>query len=500
MTIPQRCLFLVAVILGAVAVATPSLAAKSALMIQASDSPIINFRILFQTGAAHDPVGQEGVASLTAALLAKGGSKSLAYEEIVRKMYPIATSFEWQVDKEMSVFVGATHVDNLEVYYGLISQMLLDPGFREDDFKRLKEDAINFLKVSLRDGNDEEFGKERLYGNIYGKHPYGHHNMGTVSSLEKLTLDHVRQFYKSEYVRPNLRLAISGRLTDKFIAQLDKDFDRLPSGSASRLRLPPPAKADELDIEILERETRSTAISIGFPISVHRGDPDYAALLVATYYFGQHRSSNSHLYQRLREARGLNYGDYSYIEYFPRGMFQFQPDANLARQQQIFQIWIRPVQPQHGHFALRAAFYELDQLTEKGISAENFEVTRTFLGKFVDVLMQTPDARLGYDLDSQFYGIGGYRDYLRKELGKLTLAKVNAAIKKHLRVPAAKVVIITKDAKALRESIAKGETSPMSYIALKPPEILTEDKVIEKYTLPKGVEKARVTPASAAFE
>ena len=476
------------------------LGAKSPLMIEASDSPIINFRILFLTGAAHDPAGQEGVASLTAALLAKGGSKSLAYDEIVRKMYPIATSFEWQVDKEMTVFVGATHVDNLEVYYGLIRQMLLEPGFREDDFKRLKEDAVNFLKVSLRDGNDEEFGKERLYQNIYGKHPYGHHNMGAVSSLEKMTLEQVKQFYAKEYVRANLRIAVSGRLTDSFTKQLEKDFSVLPQGSASNLKLPAPAKAEELDIEILERETRSTAISIGFPIMVRRGDPDYAALLVASYYFGQHRSSNSHLYQRLREARGLNYGDYSYIEYFPRGMFQFQPDANLGRQQQIFQIWIRPVQPQNGHFALRAAFYELDQLTKQGISAENFEVTRTFLSKFVDVLMQTPDARLGYDLDSQYYGIGGYRDYLRKELGKLTLAKVNAAIKKHLRVPAAKVVMITKEAKALRDAIAKGEPSPMSYIATKPQEILDEDKIIEKYVLPKGADKTRVTPASAAFE
>ena len=68
-------------------------------------------------------------------------------------------------------------------------------------------------------------------------------------------------------------------------------------------------------------------------------------------YFGQHRSSNSYLYQRLREARGLNYGDYAYIEYFPRGMFLMTPDPNLARQQQIFQIWIRPVEADNGMFA-----------------------------------------------------------------------------------------------------------------------------------------------------
>ena len=27
----------------------------------------------------------------------------------------------------------------------------------------------------------------------------------------------------------------------------------------------------------------------------------------------------------------MNYGDYAYIEAFPRGMFQFFPDPNVAR-------------------------------------------------------------------------------------------------------------------------------------------------------------------------
>ena len=41
--------------------------------------------------------------------------------------------------------------------------MLLTPGWREDDFRRVKDDAINAIKVSLRGNNDEELGKEVLY-------------------------------------------------------------------------------------------------------------------------------------------------------------------------------------------------------------------------------------------------------------------------------------------------------------------------------------------------
>jgi zinc protease len=121
-------------------------------------------------------------------------------------------------------------------------------------------------------------------------------------------------------------------------------------------------------MQTVDRVTRSSAISVGFPIGATRRDKDWPALAVVASYFGQHRSSNSYLYQQLREARGLNYGDYAYIEYFPRGMFQFTPDANLGRQQQIFQIWIRPVEPANRQFALRAALYEYDKLVRDGMS------------------------------------------------------------------------------------------------------------------------------------
>ncbi len=155
----------------------------------------------------------------------------------------------------------------------------------------------------------------------------------------------------------------------------------------------------------------------------------------------------------LREARGLNYGDYAYIEYFPRGMFQFTPDPNLGRSSQIFQIWIRPVTPENGHFVLRAALYEYDKLVREGMSKETFEATREFLTKYNNILTQTQDAQLGYALDSRYYNIPDYVSYMREQLAKLTLEDVNNAIRKHLKSDAMRIVIITKDAEALRDAI-----------------------------------------------
>lgn len=465
-------------------------------------SPLMNFRVLFLTGSASDPEGKEGLASITAAMLAEGGTRTRSYEQIIEQMYPIATSVSWQVDKEMTVFSGATHVDNLPEFYDLLREMLLDPGFREDDFSRIRADAINFLKVSLRQSNDEELGKEQLYNVIYDGHAYGHHNRGRVSTLEKLTLDDVRQFYKEHYSRSNLVIGLAGGYPPDFKGQVEADFKaKLPVVAKSETAvIAAPMVEPGMRVSIIQRETRATAISLGFPIEVTRADKDWPALALVASYFGQHRSSTSYLYQRLREARGLNYGDYAYIEYFPRGMFQFMPDPNLARHQQIFQVWVRPVEPQNGIFALRAALYEYDKLVRDGMSRESFEGTRDFLLKYSNILTATQDAQLGYALDSRFYHTGEYNAYLREGLSKLTLDDVNGAIKKYLATDRMRVVLVTGDAQALREALLKGEPSTIAYNSPKPAEITDEDKVISSYKIKVSPEAVNIVPVETVFQ
>ena len=80
-------------------------------------------------------------------MIADGGTKDLTYKQIGDALFPMASGVSAQVDKEMSTFGGATHVDNLDAYYKLLRGMLLTPGWREDDFRRVKDDAINAIKV-----------------------------------------------------------------------------------------------------------------------------------------------------------------------------------------------------------------------------------------------------------------------------------------------------------------------------------------------------------------
>jgi zinc protease len=465
-----------------------------------SQSPLVTWRIVFTAGSAADPPDKPGEAYLTAMMLARAGTKDMTYRQVVEAMFPMATAVNAQVDKEMVTFSGATHTDNLEAYYKLLRSMLLEPGWRTEDFQRVKDDAINALRVNLRANNDEELGKEVLEQNIFQGTPYERFSAGTVSSLQKMTLEDLQHFYRTHYSQANVILGIAGGYTPAFLERVKKDFRGLPEGEGPRPRENPLTPIKRNRVLIVDKDTRSVAYSIGFPIVVTRATPDYAALLVASSYLGQHRSSNGRLYDRMREKRGLNYGDYAYIEYFPRGMFQFEPSPNLARHNQIFQIWIRPVEPPTAKFALRLALFELDKLYREGISEDAFQRTRDFLSKYVNILTSTKTAELGYSIDSLYYGIPNYNQYLKAHLAKLTRDDVNRAIKRYLRSDRLVIVAVAKNGADLKKQLTGDEPSPMTYNSPKPADVVEEDKVVERFPLHLAADDVRLLPVDQVFE
>ena len=473
--------------------------AQMRVVAQASKSPLVTFRVVFTTGSAADPVDKPGLAYLTGMMLANGGTRQMTYQQISDALFPMAASVGVQVDKEMTTFYGATHVDNLAAYYKLLRGMLLDPGWRADDFQRVRNDAVNSLRVGLR-GNDEELAKEALYQNIYAGTPYGHYAAGTVTSLEKLTLNDVKGFYHSQYSQTNLILGIAGGFSQSFLEAMKKDFRALPQGAGFRPRVKLPAMIDDSRVEIITKDTRSAAISIGFPISVTRDSADYPALLVAASYLGQHRMSGSLLFDEMRSKRGLNYGDYAYIEYFPRGMYRVEPSPNLARHEQIFQMWIRPVPPAEAEFAVRLAVYELGKTMRDGISEQDFERSRDFVEKYANILTRTASARLGYAIDSMWYGSPAYDAGLQIALPNVTRADVNAVIKRYLRVNRLVITVVTKDGEALKQQLASGAPSPIQYASPKPQAILEADQQAEKWPLDLSSADIQVVPAPQMFQ
>ncbi|HEY7388488.1 MAG TPA: insulinase family protein [Bryobacteraceae bacterium] len=425
--------------------AVPGLA-QMRLVTLPGKSPMVDFRIVFEAGSAADPPPKPGTAWLTAMMLGQGG-------------------WNVQVDKEMVTFSGSVPRDKLEEQYQLLRAVLLDPGWREEDFERVKRNAINFLRVNLRSHNDEELAKEVMEENIFQGTPYGHNSAGTVSSLKAITLDDLKQFYRSNYCQQNLILGIAGGYTPELLERMKQDFRRLPEGRGFRTREEPPALIRRNRAVIVEKNTQSVAISIGFPTLVTRANPDYPALLLVSSYLGPH---------------------------------QFEPDPNRARRFQIFQIRIKPVEPDNVAFALHRALYELSKLYTEGISREDFERTRNLLNKYLHTRSKTSE--LGYAIDNIYYLVPNFDKYLKDGLATLTRNEVNRVIKRYLRTDRLVIVAVANHAEELKRALTSGEGSPIAYNSQKPAEILEEDKIAEKYPLGLRPEDVTIVPVEQVFE
>ena len=478
------------------------------VILQKSELPQLMVKLQFQSGSARDPKGKEGLAALAAGMVADAGSKALRIDEIRKAFYPIAGGFSPLTDKETTTFTLRIHRDNWKPFFDVVLPMLLEPGLRDEDFQRVRDAQRNALKQDLRSDNEEELAKEVLQTALFAGTPYGHPVLGTVAGIDAITPDDVRAFWKEHYTLGNLVVGVNGAAPDELVARLRSELSRIPQGRPAVPPAPAGRRPSGMEVNIVEKDTRATAISFGLPIEVTRSHPDYAALSVARTWLGEHRSSTAHLYQRIRESRGMNYGDYAYIEAFPGGMFAMLPNPNVARRAQIFEVWIRPVVPVNAHMAIRVALHELQKLIEGGLSAADFEKTRNYLRKNVFVMTATQNQQLGYALDQKFYGIGsaarlaGATDFaatMREKLAALKVEDVNAAIRKHLSWKDLSFAIVTKDAKGLRDRLVADEFSPIQYDADKPKELLDEDKVIGGRKLGIRAGDVKITPVEEVF-
>jgi zinc protease len=464
-----------------------------------SGSPLVAVRLMFNAGSIYDPEGKEGLAALTGRMVGEAGTTKRSYKELIDALYPMAASIDVNTDREVTVISGETHRDNLEAYLKLLAEAVLHPGFSESDFTRNKEQLLSYLTTTLRATNDELLGLEALQDEIFAGHPYGHAPAGTVAALDRITVDDVKKFYRDHFTRNRLMLGIAGGYPEGFETQVTEIFGGLPAGEGpGRTKLPKAPKIEGRSFTLIDKDTDSVGIHFGYPLPIDRADADYYPLMVANSFLGEHRTFHGRLMQQLRGERGLNYGDYSYIEYWESPPFTSSPSPGVPRREQYFSVWVRPVVPDTAHFALRAALWEVDRLIDRGLSQDEFELTRDFLVNYSKLWAQTLSDRLGFLMDSRYYGMPYYIDEIDRRLGSMTREEVNRAVKKYLQTERYDAVLVTDDAEALETALEADEPSPITYESEKPEAILETDKKIRK--LPVRPTAIEIIPVGDMFE
>ncbi|MBI3557766.1 MAG: insulinase family protein [Deltaproteobacteria bacterium] len=482
---------------------------------KSADLPITAFNLTFRVGSADDPSELSGLANLTAHLMREGGvlatkvgstpMPARTRAELEEYMFPLAADIDVSSETEQVSFrVTASSTDAMTVF-NVLAQMVTAPAFNAGEFDRLKAEETDALTKALPREDEEELGKAALFQRMYGAgHPYSHVTTGSVSGLRRLTVDKIKAFYKTTFTRRRLTVAIAGVVSPQLAARARTVFSGLAEGTTAVAHIPA-TNADggrELHLTIVKGPFDATGVHLGAPLPINRASRDFPDLYLAAWAFGKHRSFVGRLMKSVREVRGLNYGTYSYVENFPGGGSRLSEPTQAARTAQAFTVWARPTPPENGCFLLRQVFRETSNLASEGLTSSEFELTQSHLVGNAPLQASGLERRLGYAIDSQFYGIkGDYLGSLQNRARRARLAHVNELLHRYLHPRNMEIVVVTRDPEEFKKQIL----SPRCDIHYasgveKPGEVLAEDKVIAAYPMGLKPENIQIVTSESVFE
>jgi len=479
------------------------------LALPASQKPMVTIALRFTSGAVDDPKGQAGITALAARVMAEGGTQSLDAKSLIVALFPMATSINARVDKEQTTFAATVHKDNLEKLLPILIDVVAHPRWDPREFARLRDAAVIDVEKRLRQGDDENLGKEALAEVLYRGHPYGRLPEGHVAELKALTLEAVQAHAAKVFTTDRLTVGVSGGYPAGLPEKVAAALAGLPKAGPERAAIPQQQPHGPRYL-LIEKPGDATAISCGMPWSLSRKDPDWAAMSVARSAFGEHRQFNGRLMQRLRELRGLNYGDYAYVEHFEQqGGNAATAQLGRARHQQDFTLWLRPVQNENRLFALRAALYELGRtLGEEPFADDEVAQTKGFLDGYLLLFDQTDARKLGYALDGDFLGPPDFLQKWRAAVREVGAAEVNAAWKKWVKPEELQCVLVGPGMDEVKRALLSDSETPMHYqkdaqgnAPEKPAALLETDKAVNRASFGgHGDQDVQIIPVDKVFE
>ncbi len=274
------------------------------------DLPIVSMGVAFAAGSAQDPAGKAGLADLTLRTLLEGAGKrdAIALEEAFAELgaTPTASAFS------DGAFVGTTALTrNAPEAMALLADVVLRPTLKPEDFKRKQREQLNTL--ARQAGNPGFLAQEAFTSVIYGAdHPYGKLTSGVPATVEKLTAKDAQTWYRSNVGPRAAALVVTGDVTLDQAKQWAEQYFGKWKGAAVRPPKPAVVKNGKRDRVLVPKPgLAQTIIIMGRP-SIESGNPDQAALELASTVFGGFFGSR--LNMNLREDKGYSYGASAYVD------------------------------------------------------------------------------------------------------------------------------------------------------------------------------------------
>lgn len=281
--------------------------------------PMVDVHIEFDMGKRRDPEGKMGLSTLAASLASKGvlaWKDRPALDEAALGDAWADLGAEFSIGSNDDTFAyslrSLTYTDVLPKAIALAAHQIAAPAFDATIAAREIEKTVAAIKEAE---TQPAYVAGVAYAQaVFGKHPYGH--VTTEASLKALTIDDLKQFYKTKLNPCRAKVSIVGALTheqaDQMVTQLLEGLQMAGQTSCPALAdLPDPAKLTEAVKKDLPFDSAQAQIMIGQP-AMKRSDPDFFPILVGNHILGG-SGLVSLLSEEVREKRGLTYSIDSYF-------------------------------------------------------------------------------------------------------------------------------------------------------------------------------------------
>jgi len=269
--------------------------------VRADSIPMLDVNIDFDAGSRHDPAGKDGLASMTAGMLARG-TEGLDESMIADRLADLGALRGGNADDDrlsMSVRTLSSRTER-DAAIDLLARLVSKPTFPEPLLAREKERSLQNLRESLTQPGS--IAQRSFYPLIYPNHPYG--TLADENSIGAVRRDDLVAFHRERFGPQTAVISMVGAISRTEAEAIAERLTRdLPQGSAAA-PMPPVQKPAAIERRIAHPASQSH-ILIGAP-AMARGDPDFFPLFVGNYVLGG-GGFVSRLTNEVREKRGLSY-------------------------------------------------------------------------------------------------------------------------------------------------------------------------------------------------
>ncbi len=265
--------------------------------------PMIAVDVAFEGGAAQDAPGKSGTASFVASMLDEGAGNldSKAFSDRLERK-AIELSFSAERDSVRGAL--RTLTENRDEAFDLFRLALTEPRLDASDVEINRAQLLSILRRQTTSPGD--IASQRWWQTAFEGHPYGRPVNGTPETLAGITVDDMKAYTHRVLARQNLKVAVVGDIDAETLKPiLDRVFGALPEKPdlTPIEAAVPQGLGRRIDVNL---DVPQTVVDFGGP-GIARKDPDFMAAYVMNHILGG-GSSDSRLYQEVREKRGLVYG------------------------------------------------------------------------------------------------------------------------------------------------------------------------------------------------